>query len=257
MPAWIPSKVHHIASYPLHLAILLASALGSLADETPVEPPAAQNPAVFADPVSTYRFYIGAVRKTDPVAAKSCFAIGDGSKSGALDVMVGLWISSRRLDQIATRRFGADAARTTLEPFGLSRGDLSDAALDLTEQRLKDAKVKFLGDDKAELVIQWHEDDGDPNEAFEFQGDDPVEFIKVNGAWKIDAIKRIAGISGEEFLKEGTWGAAFRDHVTIADAASDRLTKGTLKSPEDLKAFLSREVSAAEKRYKEAVEERR
>ncbi len=219
-----------------------------------MEPPAAKHPAVFADPVSTYRFYIDAVRKTDPEAAKSCFAISDDNKSGALDVMVGLWTSTRRLDQIATKKFGANATREILEPIGFSRGDLSDAALDLTEKRLTGARVRFLGDDKAELVIQWHEDDGDPNEAFEFQGDDPVEFIKVNGAWKIDASKRIGDLPGEEFLKEGTWGAAFRDHVTIADAASDRLTKGTLKTPEDLKEFLAREGSAAEKRYKEAVE---
>jgi hypothetical protein len=79
----------------------------------------------------------------------------------------------------------------------------------------------------------------------------------VSGAWKIDANKRIGGLSGEDFLKKGTWGAAMRDHVTIATEAGDRLTKGILKTQEDLKEFLAREVSAGEKRYKEAVEGRR
>lgn len=253
MTTWLSSKIRCIGSHPLHLALLFASAVGCLADETPVKLPAAENPAVFADPVSTYRFYIDAVRKTDPAAAKSCFAINDDNKSGALDVMVGLWISTRRLDQIATKKFGADSARAILEPIGFSRGDLSDAALDLTEKRLTGTRVKLLGDDKAELVIRWQEDDGDPNEAFENQGDDPIRFIKVNDAWKIDA----TDLSGEEFLKEGTWGAAFRDHVTIADAASDQLVEGSLKTPEELKEFLAREAAVAEKRYKEAVEERR
>ncbi len=236
------------------LFVLLAFVVGSLAEEAPVEAPPVTNPAAFADPISTYRIYINAVRKTDSAAAKSCFTIAGDNGSGALDVIAGLWTSTRRLDQIATKKLGVEAARVILEPIGFSRGDLRDAALDLTEKRLTGALVRFVGDDKAELVIKWQDDDGSPNEAFEFHGDDPVGFSKVNGAWKIDANHQIGGLSGEDFLKQGTWGAAFRDHVKIANEASDRMTKGTLKTPEELKEFLAREVSAAEKRYKDAVE---
>jgi hypothetical protein len=246
-----------IGCYLLPVAALLGFSVGSLAEDVRVKTPPAGRPSEFADPASTYRSYINAVRKTDLVAAKSCFTIHEDNKSGLLDVRVGLWTSTRRLYQTATEKLGAEAARAILEPLGLCRDDLSDAALDLTEARLSGAVVKFLGDETAELVVKWREDDGYPNAAFEYHGDDPIPFLKVKGVWKIDATQQIGGVPGEDLLKDGTWDAAFRDHVKIADEASDRLMKGTLKSSKDLKDFLAVELSAAEKSYKDAVQDRR
>ena len=51
-----------IGSPPLGLFVLLAFVVGSLAEEAPVEAPPVTNPAAFADPISTYRIYINAVR---------------------------------------------------------------------------------------------------------------------------------------------------------------------------------------------------
>ncbi len=250
MDTWIRSKRREIGKPSFCIAMLFATAAGSFAEEAPADPPPAKDATTFADPVSTYRAYIDAVRKTDSAAAKSCFIIRDEHDARALDIMIGLWISTRRLNQIAVKKFGAEAARANLEDYGLNREDLTDAALDLTEARLTGAVVRFPDNDTAQLVIKWQEDDD--NAAFEYRGDEPIAFRKKAGAWKMDG-KGDEDHSGAEFPEEGTWAAAFRDHVIIANEAAERLTTNTLNSPQALKGFLDQKISASKTRYEEAV----
>ena len=44
------------------------------------------------------------MRKNDAKAAKMCWVIDDDNKSGALDVIVGFWISTRQINQAAVIR---------------------------------------------------------------------------------------------------------------------------------------------------------
>jgi hypothetical protein len=229
------------------LTLLVVGATIAGAGDAPEKLPADQKKGGYADPAATYRTYIEAVRNMDAKAAKLCWAIDDDNKSGALDVIVGMWVSSRQLSQTAVKKFGAEeGSRAILK--GLRRDDVADAALDLTMKRLGDgnAEVKISGD-TAVLKIKWKESDGVPNAAFGFGV--PLSFRKVEGNWKIDANKMTGLKRGADFFAKGTWGPMFRDQVVIMNEAIDGMEKGQLKSAKDLDMFLKDRIEALKKKY--------
>jgi hypothetical protein len=229
------------------LAVLVATEAVATAADPPAKAPADKSAAEYADPKATYRTYIEAVRKNDVKAAKQCWVIDDDNKSGALDTIVGLWISMRQINQVAERKVGAEGLDAILK--GWRRDDISDAALDLTKKRVDDAEVKITGD-AAVLKIKWKEDDGVPNPAFEF-GDGPITFRKVGGNWKIDANKMTGLERGADFFEKGSWGRMFRDQVAIMNEAIDGMEKGRLKSAKELGAFIEGKIEAMKKKYEE------
>ncbi len=237
------------------LAFLAVVGSASAAGEVPKKPATDQKAARYASPKATFRTFIEAVRENDLEAARKCWVIDDDNKSGALDVVVGLWISLRQVNQVVVKKFGKKEASALLA--GWDRDDVSDAALDLTEKRLAGAEVKISGD-TATLKIKWKEDDGSPNEAFLF-GDSPFPFRKVAGDWKFDA-NAMAGLKrGADFFK-GTWGPMFRDQMVIMDGVVDGIRKGRLKTVKEVKEFLDRKFAVMEKKYameKEHKEERK
>lgn len=201
------------------------------------------------DPKSTFRSYIEAVRRNDLQAAMECWVIDDSNKSGALDVIVGLFVSPRRLAQVAEKKFGKEG--TAAIPKDCLRKDLSDQALGLTARRLEDADVKVQGD-TAELTIRWKEDDGVPNPAFWFT-DRPFSFRKVKGNWKIDANKMADLKRGADFFQPGTWGPLFQDEVRIMNDAVDGMEKGKLRTAEELSRFIEARAAEMVKRYEEEM----
>jgi hypothetical protein len=202
--------------------------------------------AEYADPKATYRTYIEAVRKNDVKAAKQCWVIDDENRSGALDTIVGLWISMRQINQVAEKKFGAVGLDAILK--GWRRDDVTDPALDLTKKRLDDAEVKITGD-SAELKIKWKEDDGGAKAAFQFGGS--IRFRKLRGSWKIDANQMFGLKRGADFFEKGTWGPMFRDQVLIMNEAIDGMEKGKLKSTRELGAFVDGQIEAMKKKYEE------
>jgi hypothetical protein len=212
------------------------------AADPPAKVPADKRADEFADPKATYRTYIEAVRKNDVKAAKKCWVIDDDNKSGALDTIVGLWISMRQINQVAERKIGADGLDAILK--GWRRDDVSDAALDLTKRRVDDAEVKIT-DDTAALKIKWKEDD-----AVKF-GDGPISFRKVGGNWKIDANKMTGLERGADFFEKGTWGQMFGDQVAIMNEAIDGMEKDKLKSAKELGAFIEGKIEAMKKKDEE------
>jgi hypothetical protein len=215
------------------------------ATQTAVAPP--DKLAQFKDPKTTYLSYIEATRKNDVKAATRCWVIDDDNKSGALDTVVGLWISMRRINQVAENKFGMEGLDGTLK--GWRRDDVNDAALALTEKRVEDAEVKISGE-IAEMKIKWKDGDGVPNPAFSF-GEDPIFFRKVNGSWKIDFHKMTGLKHAADFFEKGTWGPMFRDQVVIMNAAVEGMEKGKLKSAKELGEFVDGEMKAMEKKYEE------
>jgi hypothetical protein len=226
------------------LAIVVTAAAGAVAEEPKPKGQVDKNAAQYADPKSTYRTYIEAVRKNDAQAAKKCWVIDDDNKCGALDVIVGLWISTRQLNQLAVNKFGEDGGRAI--PKGWRRGDVTDSALDLTKKRLEDADVKITGD-IAELKIKWKDGDGYPNPAFEFG--DSTSFRKVEGHWKIDANKETDLKRGADFFEKGTWGRMFRDQVVIMNEAVDGMAKGKLRTAKELEMFIDGKIAVVTKKY--------
>jgi hypothetical protein len=227
------------------LVVLVTAAPASTAPTPPEKRPADKPSAEYADPKATYRTYIEAVRKNDLKAAKQCWVIDDDNKSGALDTIVGLWISTRQLNQVAEKKFGAKGLDAI--PKGWRRDDVTDAALDLTRKRLDDAEVKITGD-TAELKIKWKKDDV-RNPAFEYGGS--TSFRKVGGNWKIDANKMTGLKRGADYFKKGTWGPMFRDQVAIMNEAINGMEKGKLKTAKELGVFIEDKFEVMEKKYEE------
>jgi hypothetical protein len=115
-----------------------------------VSPP--PNSPAYKDPKTTFATYIEATRKNDLPAARRCWVIDDNNRSGALDVVVGLWISMREINQLVEKKFGKERAEELLK--GWARDDVSDAALDLTKKLLAKATVTIQGG-IAKLKINW------------------------------------------------------------------------------------------------------
>jgi len=228
------------------LLVFVTASSAYSATDPPAKPPADQPAASYADPKETYRTYIEAVRNNDIKAAKQCWVIDDDNKSGALDTIVGLWISMRQINQVADKKFGAKGLDAILK--GWRRDDVTDRALDLTKKRLDDAEVKKSGD-TAELKFKWKEDDGVQNPAFHFG--EPTYFRKVGSNWKIDANKMTGLKRGADFFEKGTWGPMFRDQVVIMNEAIDGMEKGKLKTTKELGAFIEDKVEAMKKKYEE------
>ena len=215
-----------------------------------VEEQKADEPAAFADPKATYRTYIEAVRKNDLKAAKQCWVIDD-NKSGALDSIVGFWISMRQINQVAEKKFGTEELNKILK--GWRRDDVTDSALDLTKKRLDEAEVKITGE-TAELKIKWREADGFPNSTF-YYTNEPMPFRKVGGSWKIDANK-VAGLErGADFLEKGTWGRMIRDQIVIMNEAIDGMEMGRLKTAKELGALIDNKIEAMKKKYVEEMKD--
>lgn len=228
------------------LALVLPVVARSLACEPPAKIPAGKKATEYADPKSTYRTYIEAIRKNDLRAAKRCWTIDDDNKSGALDVVVGLWISMRQINQVAGKKFGEAGLRAI---GGWKRDDVTDEALDRTKKRLDDAEVKITGT-KAELKIKWQDSDGSSNPAFEFS-EEPKIFRKLKGQWKIDFNEWTGLKRGADFFEKGTWGPMFRDQVIIMNEAIAAMEKGRINSAKELEKYINGKVEAMKKKYQE------
>lgn len=230
------------------IAIVLTTAIYGFAYDPPT-PADKKAVAESVGPESTYRNYIEAIRISDVQAAKKFWVIDDNNKSGVLDVIVGLWISPRQLNQLALKNFGPKGMQAI--PKGWRRDDLTDQALDLTQKRLDDVEVKIEGD-RAELKIKWKDGDGGDNPAFEFSHD-PIIFRKVSSIWKMDANRMCDLERGIDFFKPGSWGPMFRDQVVIMNEAVEGIEKGKLKTAKDLEVFINGKITAMEKKYNETI----
>jgi hypothetical protein len=195
-----------------------------------------------SDPKATYRAYIEAILANDARNAMRRWYIDDKNASGALDVIVGMCISSRMLEQLAAKRFGKEGAAAI--PDGWHRNAASDRALRLTIRRLTDATGTVTGT-TAEVRIKWREGDGREGRAFEF-GKSAIPFRKVRGEWKIDANRRCDVEHAAELFEPGSWGRLFRDQVGIMNRAVDGIRSGKISTAKALAGFIKTRLAALE-----------
>jgi hypothetical protein len=182
----------------------------------------------FADPKTTYRTFLAAVRKNDLQAAIRCWVIDDDNKSSALDVIVGWWVSGRRLNELVKKEFGQPGVEAI---EGLADYNLDDSVLDRAEKRLDDAVVTIRVD-LAEL--KWKQYEQDPNQGMSPEID--TVFRKISGNWKIDANRTTGLKKGEQLFAPGTFGPSFREALTLMRQLIAEIEARKIKSAKELKS---------------------
>ncbi len=170
-------------------------------------------------------------------AAKKCWFVTDNDPAHALDVIVGVWVTSHRLSDIARRKLG-NRGWAVLQEWNdiVCRYDCTDEAIGRTLERLKNAEVATTGE-TATLTIKWADDEPLEKPVFGFSGDDPVaRFRRVQGHWKIDA-----GLTrSSDFFEQGTWGQKLKAQIKVTEQITERLEKGELRTDEEtIAAFTS------------------
>lgn len=214
------------------------------------DPPPATVKADYSGPRETFRTYLDAVQRNDLAAANQCWVFDNDAKPGVINTFLGLKIAPRRFFLVAQQKFGSTLPADFQKR---QREDLTDAAIELTRQRLAGAEATITGD-TAELKFKWQKDDGYPNPAFDF-GEDPISFRKISDNWKLDGNEQTGLQRGADFFKAGSWGPAFRDQVDLMQETTRRMEKGELKTWAETETYFKNGFEAARKRHEERAAE--
>src|SRR5262245_46552116 len=113
----------------MRTVLLLLAAFASL-------PALAGEPDLSSPPVAV-RSYLAALKSNDCERAKGCWMIDDDNTSGALDVIVGMCVASRKLVATTDAKFGADGVKMLGR---WNRPNCTDKAIDVTLERLAGVK---------------------------------------------------------------------------------------------------------------------
>jgi hypothetical protein len=198
----------------------------------------------FSTPAETAKSYLAATRANDVAAARRCWAVDDDNVSGALDVIVGMWIASRRLSIAADARFGPDGVKA-LGRWHRVHG--TNEALDTTLQRLGNVKIQERGE-VAKMTIDWQPGDGDTTPAF-LCVRAPLFFRLVGGEWKLDANVFTGAEKAADLFGPGKIGAVWRDEMAVMTDLATRLEKGEWTALPSFEAELKRRVEALKAKY--------
>ncbi|MBM4088715.1 MAG: TIGR03435 family protein [Planctomycetes bacterium] len=191
-----------------------------------------------ATPRDVYRSWLLAVKGNDLAAAKSCWWMSGNDTCGALDAIVGIWVAHHRFN-VAMDKIGKERKQVG----NYLRDDCTDAAIDRTLERLKQAEMTITGD-IATLKIPWAEDDGlVDNQPVFFYVDEPIPFRKTPAGWKIDA-NDLCGITTPEEFMSSTWGVAFRDHAAMLNDVAAGLESGKLETAADVVGAMERHLGS-------------
>lgn len=195
-------------------------------------------------PPATLRAYLAATKANDVDAAKNCWTIDDNNASGALDVVVGMWIASRRLVAATEGKFG-EAGVKLLGRW--NRPVCTDKAIDLTAQRIGNPVIKEIGG-RARFQINWQAGDGNSNPAF-MHPSKLIFFRKVGEEWKIDGnIFTQADQAAKLFIPGQIW-PIWRDEMAIMNELSSAIEKGTLATAADFERELQSRVAELKSKY--------
>jgi hypothetical protein len=178
----------------------------------------------YSTPVATVRSYLAATKANDVEAAKLCWGIDDDKESGALDVIVGMRIASRKLVHATQAKFGNEGVKL------LGRWDqpnCTDKAIDRTIERLGNITSRELGD-VAKVTITWEAGDGDTTPVF-LPVKAPLFLRKYGTEWKIDANVFTGEKKAAELFKPGSPWTIWRDEMALMSALTRLLEKDAVK----------------------------
>jgi hypothetical protein len=187
-----------------------------------------------SSPTATVRSYLAATRANDLETAKKCWTVDDDNVSGTLDVVVGMWIETRRLVAATGAKFGEDG----LKLLGRwNRPSCTDRAIDRTLERVAAATLRE-GETAARLVVAWAPEDRQADPAFLCEA--PFRLRRAGDRWKLDA-----SVSTSE---GGLW-PIWRDEMAIMKDLTAGLEKGQFKDMAEFKRELKARVDALKAKH--------
>jgi hypothetical protein len=198
----------------------------------------------FSGPAETTKTYLLATKANDVEAAKKCWTIDDNNESGALDVIVGMWITSRKLVAAVEAKLGADGIKA------LGRWNqihATDAAVDTTIQRLGNVRIHESGD-RASMKIDWQAADGETTPAF-LCVRHPIFFRRVAGEWKLDANIFTGSEKAADLFGPGKIWPVWRDEMAVMTDLTGLLEAGTIKDLATFQVVLKARVEALKTKY--------
>jgi len=197
-----------------------------------------------SSPPATLRAYLAATKANDLETAKKCWTIDDGNASGALDVVAGMWVASRKLVAVTEAKFG-DAGVKLLGRW--NRPSCTDKAIDLTWERIGIPEVKERGD-LARFTLGWQPDDGETRPAF-FYRTKPVFFRRVGEQWMLDAnIFTDTNRAADLFGPTKIW-PVWRDEMNLMNDLISDIEKGTFKNVVEFERQLKARVDVLKAKY--------
>lgn len=195
-------------------------------------------------PVATIRSYLAATKANDIETAKKCWTIDDENASGALDVVVGMGISSRKLVAATRDKIGADGVKALGR---WDRPNCSDRAIDLTLTRIAATEVKERGE-IARVTIHWESGDGEETPAFLFVKA-PIILRKLGDSWKLDANVATATDKAAEMFGPNKIWPIWRDEMAAMDELTGLLDQGTIEGVAAFEKALKSKVAALKAKY--------
>ena len=194
---------------------------------------------IFRTPIETFRSYLNAVLCDDFDSAEKCWTISDENKSGALDVISGLWVTYHKFNRVVDSKFGIKAKE-------IINTDCTDEAIALTLDRLTKSNFS-IKDEKAVVIVNWEKGDGDPNAAFFYSTE--IHFLKEKDGWKIDANERIGLKDPSEFFEPGGWGAGMLYQMKVYKNIIKKLENGEFATFTQFRDQLEKEFSVVETQW--------
>jgi hypothetical protein len=217
------------------IALVVASlaALPAFADEPDL-----------SSPPATVRSYLTAVKANDIEAAKRCWVIDDNNASGALDVIVGMWVASRKLVAVTQANLGAGGVKHLGR---WNRPNCSDRAIDLTLERLATAESKELKT-IAKLTFAWQPGEGETTPAFMYVKV-PLCFRRIDEQWKLDAnVFTGCKDATEMFAPMSIWSVC-RDEMAVMNDLTAAIEKGQFKDATEFERELQARVAVLKAKY--------
>lgn len=197
-----------------------------------------------SSPPAAVRSYLLATRANDIEAAKKCWVIDDDNASGALDVVVGMWVASRRLVAATEGRFGADGVKLLGR---WNRPACTTKAIDLTLERLGTAEVQE-STTYAKLTFAWQPGDGEAAPAF-LHVKGPLILRPVGLHWKLDANLFTGSATASSLFEPGKVWPVWRDEMAVMADLTSGIEKGQFKDLGEFERELKMRVAALKEKY--------
>jgi hypothetical protein len=217
------------------LAVCLIATFASL--------PAFAGEPDLTSPAATARSYLLATKANDVETAKKCWTVDDGNASGTLDVVVGMWIETRKLVAATDAKFGPEG----LKLLGRwNRLNCADRAIDRTLERVAAATLRE-GETAARLVVTWAPEDRQSDPAFLCEA--PFRLRRAGDQWKLDANVFTGVEKASDLFATGKLWAVWRDEMAVMKDLTAGLEKGQFKDLAEFERDLKARVDDLKAKY--------
>jgi hypothetical protein len=196
-----------------------------------------------SSPSAAVRSYLAATKANDAETAKKCWMVNETDGSGTLDLVIGMWIETRKLVAATDANFGADG----LKLLGRwNRSTCTDRAIDRTLERIASAELRE-GRTAARLAVAWQAEDRATDPAF--LCDFPFRLRRAGEQWKLDASVFSAGNATPGTSGDSRAISIGRDEMAIMKDLTAGLERGQFKDLGEFERELKTRVEALKAKY--------